>query len=179
MRRIALLLIWLAMVASACGGAPAPVGDNDAADRTSAIYAAVVRQLVTEDHTFGSGTSPFKRVFIVDGVVDNAANPTSRPRASKPFDAALEDAIAERLAGLPPVEFVKDPGSVLVGQERCQVRGDGALISLGPIEGDHGRATVPNGLYFACLGGQWSTYVVERVDGQWTVQGTTNGRAIA
>jgi hypothetical protein len=33
--------------------------------------------------------------------------------------------------------------------------------------------TVPNDIFFACLGGQWLTYVLEQADGNWRVSGTT------
>jgi hypothetical protein len=73
---------------------------------------------------------------------------------------------------------VSDPGTVIVSERGCaQVKDGGVLISLGPIEGG-ARVTVPNGLFFACLGGQWQTYVLERVEGEWDVQGTTGPIAI-
>jgi hypothetical protein len=69
------LLVGLVLLLAACGG---ETGDGEAeaepraAERTIGVYSAVVRQLVTKDHTFGDGASPFDRIFIVDGVTDEA-----------------------------------------------------------------------------------------------------------
>ena len=42
--------------------------------RKAAIYAAVIRRLVTKDHTFGGGDPGFRIVFVVDGAVPGVAN---------------------------------------------------------------------------------------------------------
>jgi hypothetical protein len=84
------------------------------------------------------------------------------------------------LADLPPVELVSDPGSVVIGKKRCaHVKGNGVLITLGPISGGNDEVTVPNSLFFACLGGQWLTYVLERSDSAWQVVGTKGPIAIS
>ena len=72
------------------------------------------------------------------------------------------------------MEFVADPGLlVVIGKKRCaHVQGNGVLITLGPISGDDDRVTVSNDMFFACLGGQWLTYVLENAEGDWRVTGT-------
>lgn len=185
------VLVGLAIALSACGGSPGddpgvplgpvPAGNAGQAptERTVDVYATVVRQLVTKDHTFGDEPSPFERVYVVDGVVENAGDPSDVPRER--FPAAVKEGIARALADLPNVEFVADPDSVIVGESECaHVKGDGALISLGPIKDrSGGRVTVANGLFFACLGGQWLTYVLEPAEPSWRVVGTTGPIAIS
>jgi hypothetical protein len=175
-RQIAVILVGVALALAACGGEdsrPAtetggPPVDLDA--RAVAVYSAVVRQLVLKDHTFGKAESPFERVFIdvrLDG--DRNADPPTGERLT----AEEQEAILRELADLPPVEFVEDPDSVIVGEDGCaHVEGNGVLITLGPISGGSTRVTVPNDMFFACLGGQWLTYVLERAENDWRVTGT-------
>jgi hypothetical protein len=189
-------LLVLAAMLSACDGTPAisteagptpkvgrPQGSADLdIQRTARIYATVVRQLVNEDHTFGEEPSPFKRVFVVDGVAERAGDPVGgRHVPSKPFTAEVKAGIVREVADLPPLRFVRDPASVVATNRRCAyVQGKGALITLGPISnGTAETVTVANGLFFACLGGQWLTYVLKPVGSSWRVVGTTGPVAIS
>jgi hypothetical protein len=193
MERLLVMLVGVAFALVACEGGPSDqqsenggevvdtgtttgggisVADRERAERAIGIYSAVVRQLVTKDHTFGGGPSPFERVFIVDGAVQRANDPGLSREAPRPFTPEVRAGILGELGDLPPVEFVSDPDSVVVGSRECaHVKGNGVLITLGPIKGGKDRATVPNGLYFACLGGQWLTYELERADEGWRVTG--------
>jgi hypothetical protein len=198
MRQIGVLLVGVALALTACDrptesspttetggtttetGSPTtetggPTVQPDA--RTVAIYSAVVRQLVTKDHTFGGGEAPFERVFIDVRIDEDAGDPhgdLAGPPAQAPrLTAEDQAAILRELTDLPRVGFVEDSDSVIVGRDSCaHVKGNGALISLGPISGGSERVTVPNGLFFACLGGQWLTYKLERADDGWQVVGT-------
>jgi hypothetical protein len=193
MRTTGSLLAAVALALSACG-AGSQQGDRPQAslggggsgptsiERTADVYSAVVRQLVTKDHTFGTAPSPFKRVYIVDGVVADAGGPRMPAYAEvkRPFAAAVKSRMLESLDDLRPIEFVADPSSVVVDRNDCpRVKADGVLLSLGPISGGAQRVTVPNGLFFACLGGQWLTYVLEPKGDVWTVVGTKGPVAIS
>jgi hypothetical protein len=160
-----------------------PSGKSERDQRKASIYAAVIRRLVTKDHTFGGEPSPFQRVFVIDGVVERAADPSAGAHqiALKPFGAGTRERIARDLTDLPPLQFVTDPTSVTVNRKSCaRVKGGGVLISLGPIsKGTTQTVTVANGLFFACLGGQWLTYVLKPVSGAWRVVGTTGPVAIS
>ena len=181
------LLVGVALALTACDrstesgpttGTGSVTVEPDA--RTVAVYSAVVRQLVTKDHTFGDEDSPFDRVFIVVRIDDKAGSPYTHPLAGPRLTPEAQAAILRELADLPPVRFVDDPDSVIVGETSCaHVKGNGVLITLGPISGDTGRLTVPNRMFFACLGGQWLTYVLERSDGDWQVVGTKGPIAIS
>jgi hypothetical protein len=198
MERIGVLLVGIALALTACDrstesgpttetGGPtteiagpttetaSPTVQPDA--RTVAVYAAVVRQLVTKDHTFGGGKAPFERVFIDVRLDEDAGDPhgdLGGPPAHAPRLTAVDQAaILRELTDLPRVGFVEDSDSLIVGKDSCaHVKGNGVLITLGPISGGSERATVPNGMFFACLGGQWLTYVLERSDGDWRITGT-------
>jgi hypothetical protein len=185
MRKIVLIAALVGLAAAAgCqawpgGAVPAPPGQNgnEAQERRAAIYAAVIRQLVTKDHTFGGGPSPFKRVFVADGVVHNAADPQVGRRPARPFSPAVKGMILRALRDLPPIRFVAEPDEVIVN---CRVERGGALISLGAVrEGRGDTVTVANGLFFGCLGGQWLTYVLVPVGEGWRVSGTKGPVAIS
>jgi hypothetical protein len=181
MRRIGFILAGVALALASCGGSaetgPTTETGSPTAEpyaRAIAVYAAVVRQLVTEDHTFGDEESPFDRVFIDVRIDKGAGDPLdTNPPAGDRLTVEEQAAILRELADLPRVAFVADPDSVIVGTKSCaHVKGNGVLITLGPIAGDADRVTVPNSMFFACLGGQWLTYVLESADGDWRVTGT-------
>ena len=189
MKPVSVLLVGVALALTACDrssesgpttetGRPttetgSPTVEPDA--RTVAVYSAVVRQLVTEDHTFGDAESPFEGVFIdvrIDGGAGDPDVPGGHASTGTRLSAEEQAAILRELADLPPVKFVEDPDSVIVGKNRCtHVKGNGVLVTLGPISGGSERVTVPNDMFFACLGGQWLTYVLEQADGDWHVTG--------
>ena len=182
-RRIGVSLVVAALALAGCGEStgtgPATEAGSPTAetgDRTVAVYAAVVRQLVTKDHTFEDEETPFERVFI-DVHVDATGDPNA-PGAHTPMGTRLsaeeQAAILRELVDLPRVEFVEDPDSVVVNEGDCAqvIKGNGALVTLGPISGDAERVTVPNDMFPGCLGGVWLTYVLERTEGGWRVTGT-------
>jgi hypothetical protein len=183
MRNVALLPLVVAVAAaSGCqawrgGSVPGPPqqGGTEASERAAAIYGAVVRELVTKDHTYSTGPARFERVFLIRTAGDPYVGEESVPR---PFSPAVARGIQEDLRDLPPVRFVADTDAVIVEQRRCRGLGvaeGGVLVSVGPIAKARGRAvTVATFLVSGCLGknGQWLTYVLEPKDGAWRVIGT-------
>lgn len=192
-------LILLALLGCSGGesnpGAPAantsPAGGSatvaDQPQRDALIYAAVVRRLVTKDHTFGGGDPGFKVVYIVDGAVEGAEDSMKTLDELAPkqaFGHDLKDGVAflSAAAELPPVEFVPDRDAAIVGADSGgpgHVKNEGVLITLGPIEGHGTRVEVGNSLWINGLAGQWLTYVLELEDGVWRVTGTTGPMAIS
>ena len=181
MKRIAVAVALITLLVAGCTATAEPVAggekgvDTDAEQRTIDIYAAIIRRLVTKDHTFGTAPSPFERVYVVDGVAAGVDDRTAvTPATVEPFGPAVRAGILRELRDLPPVEFVSDPGSVVSGEKRCaRVTGSGALITLGPISGEGENVSVPSDLFFGCLGALRLNYVLERaVDGGWQVVGT-------
>jgi hypothetical protein len=152
------------------------------------IYAAVIRQLVTRDHTFGGADPGFRVIYVLDGVVEGAEDPekpVDEHDPERPFSHDLKDAMRSlsALAGVPPIEFVAERGSVVVGEDSGKrpghVKAGGVLISLGPIEGAGDRVEVGNSLWINGQAGQWLTYVVEYRKGVWHLTGTTGQMAIS
>jgi hypothetical protein len=155
--------------------------------RDALIYAAVVRQLVTKDHTFGGGDPGFKVVYIVDGVVEGAEDSMKtldELDPKRPFGHDLKDGVRflSAAADLPDVEFVPERDAVVVGAGSAgpgHVKNEGVLITLGPIEGSGKRVEVGNSLWINGLAGQWLTYVLELQDDVWRITGTTGTVAIS
>ena len=146
------------------------------------IYSAVIRRLLTKDHTFGGGPSPFKYVYVVDGPIKDAGDPRKDlfGPASKPFSTTVIDGIEEELRDLPPVRFVTDGNDVRRGKEGMGgVMKDGVIISLGSIERKKDRVNVSNGLWCGGLCGQWMTYVLIQEGGAWKITGTTGPYVIS
>ncbi len=143
------------------------------------IYAAVVRQLYTVDHTFGSNPPNWPIIYLVRGrgVVEaetaRAGSPHLSPSVRAAVVAALTDLPAE-------TKWIDSADDVFVDSETGQVEGNGAIITLGKfdLQGD-GSVQVEVSLYFANLGGAGMTYIVEKVDGIWKVTGDTGARWIS
>ncbi len=143
----------------------------------SAVYAAVIRQLVTVDHGFGGQPYPYRRVYVLNGVVPSAANPmhlVGRPTA--PFAPTTVDEISANLRALPPVSFVRNRGLVITGSGPGHVIHAGVLITLGRITWrDPRTAVVANNRWASGLNGQWLRYIVQSQDGTWRVIGVERG----
>jgi hypothetical protein len=148
--------------------------------RESQVYAAIIRQLVTVDHTFGKEPG-FGVIYVLDrdspragqGIVPEADRGT-------PIAPEVQREIRTSLSDLPPIRFVARREEVVGPMEDGGVvRENGALVTLGPVpEGDR-RVEVGAGLYIANLAGTWLTYVVERDGDGWAVTGTTGPVAIS
>jgi hypothetical protein len=195
-KRVALALALL-LVPLGCGGSAGEPGPTNAeggsraessagsGPRTAAIYASVIRQLVTKDHTFGGGDPGFKVIYVMDGVIDGAGDLDGHvaESAKEPFSPTIKAELKRALSDLPPVEFVATRDAVVIGTKAGaapgHVRNGGVLISLGPIAGGGTKVEVGNSLWISGLAGQWLTYVLESRDEAWRVVGTTGPVAIS
>jgi ABC-2 type transport system permease protein len=140
-----------------------------------AIYAAVVRQLLTVDHTFGDEPPNFPVIYLVrstdDGVGDPGV-PQAEPRVlpesvQSAMVAALDDSSAEFL-------WVDDADDVPRNEDTSAVAGGGAIITLGSIHfQEDGSVLISAKLYFSMLGATGKTYVLQQLDGIWQVTGDT------
>jgi hypothetical protein len=182
-------LACIALVLGGCGaGAREAAPTVQGMARESAIYAAVIRQLATKDHTFGGADPGFKVVYVLDGVIEQAADPSKTANAhdpQEPFADDLKDEVRSlsRLANLPPVKFVSERDSVLIGTDSGsspgRVKNGGVLISLGPIERTRDGVHVGTSLWISGLAGRWSTYVLQQAGGTWEITGTSGPVAIS
>ncbi len=153
-------------------------------DRKASVYAAVIRRLVTKDHTFGGQDPGFRVVFILDGAVAGVANLNAggARNPKRPFSEALKRKIKNELSDLPPLRFVRTRDVAIRGESSSSpghVVPGGVLISLGPIVGGPSKVRVGNSLWLSGLAGQWLTYVLARRGGGWRVKGTTGPMAIS
>lgn len=195
MRRLVVILLAGAIVAAGCADAgqraataprapsDTPRSTDDTAEQVG-IYSAVIRRLVTQDHTFGQGTSPFEHVYVVDGAVSGAGETDTAPNlfgpASSPFAPEVIAGITDELVDLPPVTFVADGNDVRRGEQGMQgVKNDGVLITLGPIARRVGRVDVATGLWCGGLCGQWLTYVLIEDGGRWKIIGRTGAASVS
>lgn len=192
MRSSLVILCVLVMLAPGCtddsperaAGPPPPrPSDTPSGNKEQIeIYSTVIRRLVTKDHTFGGGPSPFKYVYVVNGAIRDAGDARGNHfgPAPQPFPSAVVDGIQQELVDLPPVEFVTAADDLRRGKQGMGgVKNDGVIISLGSIEHEDDELHVGNGLWCGGTCGQWLTYVLEAKQGEWKVTGTTGTTAIS
>jgi ABC-2 type transport system permease protein len=144
-------------------------------DEQAAIYAAVVRQLYTVDHSFGDQAPNFPVIYLVRATDDSVGDPNAPHDASRRLPEELQAAIADSIEDL-PAEFiwVDSADEVPRDSQTHAVAGGGAIITLGNIHlQEDGPALVSAQLYFAMLGATGKTYTLEKVDGSWQISGDT------
>ncbi len=167
-----------ALLVGACdNGSVSEVNDQ----AKTAIYAAVVRQLYTVDHTFGEPPN-FPIIYLVGATDDSMGDPDA-PHQTKStlLLRSIQEAITDALEDL-PAEFVwvGDSYEVPRNSQTGAVEGNGAIITLGNVHfQEDGSALVSASIYIANLAAGGLTYVVERIDGVWQVVGDTGVRWMA
>jgi hypothetical protein len=150
---------------------PKPV-DPTPVDRQAPIYAAVLRQYLTSgDHSFGDHRFP--QVFVLDHMVAGAGAPGHEVPGGGPIPRAVQRAITHALTDVGPLTFVNSPDAVIEDHPCAHVRGDGILVTLGPVDGSGDRVQVGVNGFVACLGANSLTYLVERTGRGWAVSGIT------
>jgi hypothetical protein len=164
------------------GGGLQP-GTDPALERQVANYSAVIRRLVSKDHTFGTEGPGLEVIYVLDRPVDTAGSPdtgTAPEQEGEPFSKELRARLRTALSDLPPIEFVSDQEDVVVKKDGFpMVKGGDGLVTLGLLPEGEKRVEVPASLYFTGLAGIWLTYVVEGSGADWKVTGTTGPVAIS
>lgn len=150
----------------------APPGLTD--DDRAAIYAAVVRQLYTVDHTFGEPPN-FPVVYLVWVTDDSAGDIGAGDPAPQVIPEHIRAEVVAALTDLPAeLVWVGSFQAVPREGEWGAVAGGGGAVTLGNINlQEDGTVQVPASLYVAPLVATGLTYVLEQVDGLWQVTGTT------
>lgn len=169
--RLLPILLLLALLAVACADNGVQPTDEEAA----AIYAAVIRQIYTEDDTHGGTLQP-PRLYVVGTTDDSAGDPTGgEGGAATLISPAVRQNISEQLADLPAeIVWVESPDEVERDADTGMVSGGGVIITLGNITPqDQDVIHVPASIYIAPLGAGGQTYVLEEIDGAWTITGNT------
>ena len=146
----------------------------------AAIYAAVVRQLYTVDHTFGEPPN-FPIIYLVETTDDSVGDSDAPQTKSNLLLRSIQVAIAASLDDL-PAEFVwvEKFNEVPLDDNTGTVEGNGAIITLGNVHfQEDGSAFVSASIYIANLAAGGLTYIAERIDGTWQVVGDTGVRWMA
>lgn len=196
------LLVAMAVGLSACGGpspaspeasiapsttaststttsTPSGVGSGDVADGSSAdLMAAAVLQLITEDHTFGEGPSPFTEYLIQTHLDPFAGAPTGPDRPTRALTELEQATIEAAVRPLGNVRWIDDPDLWRTDDLQPTVEG-GAILGVGEPSIDGSARLVPVSLWCGGLCGTWLTYRLEAVDGNWVVTGVEGPIAIS
>jgi hypothetical protein len=172
-RRQTVPFLWslaLALLALATCRPATSLSDADEA----AIYAAVIRQIYTQDDTFGGTLQP-PTLYLVRTTDDSIGDPDLEGAAPRQIPAAVQDRIGEALADLPTqIVWVEGRDQVPMDETRGAVAEGGAILTLGNLHRqDDGSVHVAGSIYVAMLAAGGQTYVVEQVEGAWEVTGTT------
>jgi hypothetical protein len=147
--------------------------DPTPADRHALIYAAVLRQYLTSGDA-GYGDTRFPHIFALDHTAAGAGGAGHHLPGGGPIPRAVQRAITQALTDVGPLTFVGSRDTVIQDPHGCaQVRGDGILITLGPVDGGGDRVQVGLNGFRACLGANSLTYLVERTGRGWAVSRIT------
>lgn len=158
--------LTLSTLIACTASAPALTEDDQAA-----VYATVVRQLYTVDHTFGDEPPDFPVVYLVRDTYE-LDKPNAPQIKSGSIPESTQEAMVAALEDL-PAEFVWVGNFDEVPLENGGVEGGGAVITLSALQlEEEGSVIVMADLFFASLGGAGMTYTIERVDGDWQVVAT-------
>ncbi len=163
-------LISVLLILVSCNKQSPGLTERDQAN----IYAAVIRQIYTIDHTYGIGNSPnFPVVYLPRATDDGAGDAFLSDANSSVLSESLQVLIISNLKGL-LAKFIWVDNRNAVPMEKDVVAGNGAIINFGNIYlQKDGSVQVAGGLYIAITGGGGMTYILECVNGAWTITGNT------
>lgn len=175
--RTTVVLVTFALLVAACGDGTTT--DGGVSDQTPDMMAAALVELVTVDHTFGTGPSPFTEYLIQTRIDSSAGEPAASPDATARLltdaeRAAIEDAIAP----FGVVRWIEDPSDYRTSDLTPTVEG-AAILGVGEpiIETDTGL--VPVSMWCGGLCGTWLTYRLDLVNDTWTVTGIEGPIAVS
>jgi hypothetical protein len=172
---IALSLTLTLSTLIACATPSSTLTEDDQAKAD--IYATVLRQLYTVDHTFGEPPN-FPSIYLVETTDDSVGDPDAPQTKSNVLLKSIQVAITASLEEL-PAEFVwvGNSNEVPLDNNTGTVEGNGAIITLGNTHfQEDGSAFVSVSIYIANLAAGGLTYIVERIDGVWQIIGDTGVR---
>jgi hypothetical protein len=189
------VLTALAVSDTGCGSTPVPRAQGaaqvPASDSPSAVseasameadvYAQVLRRYLSTPAENSFPGRAFTTVYVLNRAYPDAADPSASHARGVPIALQTQLQVTAALAGMAPVVFVGNSGSVMEAVDGCaQVRRGGILITLGPPVRHGPELRVGIGGFVACLGATWLTYVLQVQPGVgWRVTGTTGSMAIS
>lgn len=161
--------LWVCLCLSACRQTDSlPESDH------AAIYAAVIRQLVTIDDTFGGTLHP-SLIYVLTTTNDQAGDPDTPSGDSQSLAPELQNNIVAALADLTAtIIWVESREDVPIDAHTGQIAENGVLVMLGNVHPQtDGTVHVPASIYIANLAAGGQTYVLEQVEGVWMIMGNT------
>ena len=169
-------VVACSLLVAACGTDPPSGADRPTAE--SAIHAAVVRQLVEFNNTFGPDHR-FTEVLVMDHADAHAGDPSREGEPGVSLTDGQRSAIRAAIEHLAPVRFINNRYDY-IRQDVLQPTIPGsAIVTVAPVEFDNEGATVGAALWCGGVCGIWLTYrLAEEPDG-WTVTGTEGPWAIS
>jgi hypothetical protein len=176
MRRTFVFVVsTLALVLAACtdppstqGASPTPlpspeVEPSEVDEERLGVYSALITELS------GAESGDWHHVYVVTGLCDDAAEPSSPKACEDSLTAAEQASLRDRL-GIDGLRFVDDPTSIY--QQEGWLSGPSEIVvRLGPIVERDDEVRV--GASYLCGGlcGSGTTYVLERRGEEWKVVG--------
>lgn len=136
------------------------------------IYATVIRQLYTVDHTFGQPPN-FPTVYLVRRT-DDSVGASGSPANGQTIAPSDQTRITAQLADLPAQWIWVDSAADAPRDANGSVVGEGAVITVGNIAPrPDGTLHVPAGIFIGMLAAGGQTYVLESVSGVWQITGVS------
>jgi hypothetical protein len=168
---VRLVLVLLGAIAAGCA---AETLEPPTQEETAAIYAVVIRQIYTEDDTFGGTLQP-PTLYILGTTDDRAGDPGSQAANPALIAAPVRESLITLLADLPTeLIWVETREEVPLEADTGAVVDGGALITLGNVAPQSdGSLHVAASIYRASLAAGGQTYILEEIDGVWTITGNT------
>jgi len=163
----------LAMLAAACSSTESTttMPPGDASADTADIYAVALRELVTDDNTFGGVGNPFSELLVLT-TLDAAAGAGYIQEGStegiRPLSDGERSAIEAALNPFAPVRWIDDAAAWITDELMPVVEGS-AILGVGSITFDGDGALVPISMWCGGLCGTWFTYRVIQSDQGWVV----------
>jgi ABC-2 type transport system permease protein len=147
----------------------------------AAIYAAVIRQFYTVDHTYNEAPN-FPLLHLLKTTDDSTGDPNAPHGDAEPIPVEVQDQVTDLLTGesgqssegLPAEIIWVDRLEDVPYDSTGAVEDSGAYIVLGNIfyQSD-GSAWVSGSLYISTLAATGKTYILNLVDDAWVVTGDT------
>jgi len=154
------------------GSSSIPLPSPEVDEERLGVYSALIAELS------GAESGDWHRVYVVTGLCDDAAEPSSPKGCEDSLSAAEQAALRDRL-GIDGLRFVDDPTPIYEHEGWFGGRPTEIVVRLGPIAERDGEVRV--GASYGCGGlcGSGTTYVLERRGQAWKVVGQRGGMWIA
>ena len=172
------MFLAFSVLVPACGTEESTGGDPGAS-RTAEMMVAALVELITEDHGFGEGPSPFTEFLIQNRIDVSAGNATASPSESaRQLTDEAREAIEEAVREHGVVRWIDDPSDWQTPDLVPTIEG-AAILGIGEpvIEADTGL--VPVSMWRGGLCGTWLTYRLDMVDDEWVVTGIDGPIAVS